>query len=224
MSKQLTLKELNKNLEEFKKYVLDRFEKIFKVNVEEELDEPAPCLSCYTEVGTEIDIGELGSIRLLDSNYNGTGKKIWQCVKDFNNNESVLGLPNNSNADGYPSAKTIHIFLEVLFNKLPNWLKEQIVEVDVPCFIPSANVIKDVKSKLFLLSATEMCQNRPHLAREGKPLEYYIKNVSSFDNWNWLRTPDITSKNVWGCVSYSGIVSITDTIDYNGVAPAFCTD
>ena len=51
MSKQITLKELNKKFEEFKKYILDRFEKDFKVNAGKELaDEPAPCLSSYTEI------------------------------------------------------------------------------------------------------------------------------------------------------------------------------
>ena len=225
MSKQITLKELNKNFEEFKKYVLDRFEKDFKVNVEKELiDEPAPCLSSYTEIGTEIDIGELGTIRLLDLNYNGTGKKIWQLTKIYKPGEVSLGLPNDKNDDGYPTAKGIEETLDELFKKIPKWVKEQIVGVKIPCYIPEKKENIDCLCRLFLLSATEMCQNRPYLAKEGKPLEYYIKNTPVWERWHWLRTPYLLGSYVWGGCNGSGGVSYDGTSDCYGVAPAFCTD
>lgn len=216
----LTLASVKKELDDLKEVMTD-FIKAVKPDFIVK-DEPHIDLSKITEIGSEVEI-DLGTLRLVETNYNGQKLKCWQFKNVFKANDLGLGLPNNSNVDGYPSAKTIHIFLEDLFNKLPNWLKEQIVEVDVPCFIPSANVIKDVKSKLFLLSATEMCQNRYYLAREGRPLEYYIKNAPSFDNWHWLRTPDITSKTCWGVCDDNGYVGNSYTGSDRGVAPAFCT-
>ena len=224
MSKQITLKELNENFEEFKKYVLDRFEKNFKVNAEKELAEPTPCLSSYTEIGTEIDIGELGTIRLLDLNYNGTGKKIWQLTKVYKPGEVSLGLPNNDNKDGYSSANELHKTLNEILEKIPYWVRNQIVDALIPCYNPGKKEIEDYCYSIFLLSATEMCQNRPYLAKEGKPLEYYIKNTPSFERWHWLRSPNLLHSDVWGVVSYYGIVGYYDTYDGYGVAPAFCTD
>jgi len=220
MSKQLTLKELNKNFEDFKKYVLDRFEKDFKVSSQEE----APNLSAYTEIGAEVDIGELGSIRLLDLNYNGTGKKIWQFTKVYKPGVIGLGLPNDDNKDGFPSCDGITKVLAEVMHEIPQWIKDQIVKVDIPCYIPSKKEVIDCKTPLFLLSATEMCQNRSYLAKEGKPLEFYIKNSPEWETWHWLRTPYLLYSGGWGVCNVSGFVSDSSTGIDGGVAPAFCTD
>lgn len=222
MSKNLTLATLNKNFEEFKKMVFERWAKEDGAKGENLV---APQLSEYTEVGTEIEIGEgFDKIRLLDTNYNGTGKKIWQFVDVLKANEVNLGLPNNDNKGGYPSAKRVHEALNKIYDELPLWLKEQIVPVDIPCYIPTEEkLITEKIDSLFLLSATEMCQNRSFLAKEGRPLEFYIKNCPEFSGWQWLRSVYLFNSYGWGCVSYNGYVS-SDTNFYCGVAPAFCTD
>lgn len=225
MSKQLTLKELNKNFEDFKKIVLDKFEKYFKVSSPKETEsEPAPNLSSYTEVGTEVAIEELGSIRLLDLNYNGTGKKIWQFTKVYRPGEIGLGLPNDDNKNGFPKCEGIAEALAEVMHKIPQWLKNQIVEIEIPCYIPNKKENFDCSCRLFLLSATEMCQNRSYLAKEGRPLEYYIKNTPGWERWHWLRSPYLLGSGIWGSCGYDGFVYYSGTGDNDGVAPAFCTN
>lgn len=225
--KQLTIKDVNAKVEQLAKDILE---------IKNELKRPTIFVPCYqgtplseiTEIGKEIPISdELGSIRLCDLNYNGTGKKLWQFTKVYKPNGVGLGLPNNKNGGGYPNAKGIFDVLNEIYQKLcyqaPH-LVSAIKGVDVPCYIPNDKEIKDVNSKLFLLSATEMCQNRCDLAKEGRPLEYYIKNTPSFNNWHWLRTPDFTSEDFWGDCYNNGLVDSYSTYSNGGVAPAFCTD
>ena len=223
MSKNLTLTTLNKNFEEFKKMVFERWAKEDGAKGENLV---APQLSEYTEVGTEIEIGGgFGKVRLLDTNYNGTGKKIWQFVDVLKAKEVNLGLPNNDNKGGYPSAKGVHETLNKIYDELPLWLKEQIVQVGIPCYIPAEEkLITEKIDSLFLLSATEMCQNRYFLAKEGKPLEFYIKNCSEFSDWHWLRSSYLSGSSGWGVVDDGGGVGNGYTGGYGGVAPAFCTD
>lgn len=224
MAEKLTLKKLNKNFEDFKKFVLDKFEKDFKVSSKKDLDMEVPNLSEYTEIGTEVDIGELGKIRLLDTNYNGTGKKIWQLVTVYKPNKISLELPNNNNKEGYPSAKGIEKVLEEIYNKISNGYKKQIVEVKIPCYIPKDKKNIDIKRKLFLLSTVEMCQNLPWAAKEGRPLEFYIKNTPEWNDWHWLRTPHPSCSYYWVIVNTTGTITNTYTDYPIGVAPAFCTD
>lgn len=186
--------------------------------------EKYPVLSEITEIGAVVDLGGLGSIRLLDTDYNGTGKKIWQFVNVLKGDEVGLGLPDDNNKGGYPSAEKVLDTLHDIFETLPSWLRNQIVDMEVPCYIPEKKEIESHSDPIFLLSATEMCQNRSYLAKEGRPLEYYIKNTPEFNNWHWLRTPHLEYSYSWGYVSNFGDVYSYDTIGYSGVAPAFCTD
>ena len=96
--------------------------------------------------------------------------------------------------------------------------------MEIPCYIPEKKEIENYSNPIFLLSATEMCQNRSYLAKEGRPLEYYIKNTPEFNDWHWLRTPYLDYSTGWGIVGYDGLVSSYDTYSIIGVAPAFCTD
>ena len=216
----ITLLSLKKEFDDFRN-TMTNFIKAVKPDFIVD-DEPQIDLSKISEIGSEVEL-DIGTFRLVETNYNGQNVKCWQFKNVFEPNNLGLGLPNNDNSGGYPSAKSIHIFLQDFYAKLPNWLKAQIIDVDVPCYIPNNKAIENIKSKLFLLSATEMCQNHPDLAKEGLPLAYYIKNTPTFTNWHWLRTPDFTSKFFWGICYSNGIVSNGGTnLDY-GVAPAFCT-
>lgn len=183
-----------------------------------------PNLSEITEIGAEVDLYELGKIRLLDTNYNGTGKKIWQFVNVLKPNEVKLGLPNDNNKGGYPSAEGVSDVLNDIFESLPAEIRNQIVDMEIPCYIPETKETINHSDPIFLLSATEMCQNRSYLAKEGRPLEYYIKNTPEFNDWHWLRTPNLDYSNGWGCVYDGGYVSDSYTYSRYGVAPAFCTD
>lgn len=186
--------------------------------------EKYPVLSEITEIGAVVDLGELGSIRLLDTDYNGTGKKIWQFVNVLKDDEVGLGLPNDDNKGGYPSAEKVLDTLHDIFETLPAWLRNQIVDMEVPCYIPEKKEIELHSDPIFLLSATEMCQNRSYLAKEGRPLEYYIKNTPEFNDWHWLRTPYLDHSHDWGVVLNDGYVYDIITSFSIGVAPAFCTD
>lgn len=187
--------------------------------------EKYPVLSEITEIGAVVDLGELGSIRLLDTDYNGTGKKIWQFVNVLKGDEVGLGLPNDDNKGGYPSAEKVLDTLHNIFETLPAWLRNQIVDMEVPCYIPEKKEIESYSDPIFLLSATEMCQNRSYLAKEGRPLEFYIKNTPEFNDWHWLRTPGLDGSGGWGGVVVGdGFVYYNDTDYDGGVAPAFCTD
>ena len=183
-----------------------------------------PNLSEITEIGAEVDLYELGKIRLLDTNYNGTGKKIWQFVNVLKGDEVGLGLPNDDNKGGYPSAEGVTDVLNDIFESLPAEIRNQIVDMEIPCYIPEKKEIENYSNPIFLLSATEMCQNRSYLAKEGRPLEYYIKNTPEFNDWHWLRTPYLGNSNDWGGVNDDGHVNFDITYDYYSVAPAFCTD
>ena len=183
-----------------------------------------PNLSEITEIGAEVDLYELGKIRLLDTNYNGTGKKIWQFVNVLKGDEVGLGLPDDDNKGGYPSAEKVLDILYNIFETLPSWLRNQIVDMEIPCYIPETKEIINHSDPIFLLSATEMCQNRSYLAKEGRPLEFYIKNTPEFNDWHWLRTPNLRNSGGWGGVGYDGYVYGNGTIYSYGVAPAFCTD
>jgi hypothetical protein len=186
--------------------------------------EKYPVLSEITEIGAVVDLGELGSIRLLDTDYNGTGKKIWQFVNVLKGDEVGLGLPDGDNKGGYPSAEKVLDTLHDIFETLPAWLRNQIVDMEVPCYIPEKKEIESYSDPIFLLSATEMCQNRSYLAKEGRPLEFYIKNTPEFNDWHWLRTPYLGYSYGWGGVNGGGDVYNYSTYDDSGVAPAFCTD
>ena len=195
-----------------------------KKSEEPTLEVKYPILSSITEIGAIVEIGDLGSIRLCDLDYNGTGKKIWQFVNVLKGDEVGLGLPNDDNKGGYPSAEKVLNTLHDIFETLPSWLRNQIVDMEVPCYIPETKEIINHSDPIFLLSATEMCQNRSYLAKEGRPLEFYIQSTPEFDNWHWLRTPYLLNSYVWGSVSYDGYVSYNNPHSYIGVAPAFCTD
>ena len=183
-----------------------------------------PNLSEITEIGAEVDLYELGKIRLLDTNYNGTGKKIWQFVNVLKPNEVKLGLPSDNNKGGYPSAEVVTDVLNNIFESLPTEIRNQIVDMEIPCYIPEKKEIENYSNPIFLLSATEMCQNRSYLAKEGRPLEYYIKNTPEFNDWHWLRTPTLDNSDDLGNVVSDGNVSSIGTSGDGGVAPAFCTD
>ena len=225
--KQLTIKDVNTKVDKLADSVArlaKSVESLLTPLIEPTGVAKYPVLSEITEIGVVVDLGELGSIRLLDTNYNGTGKKIWQFVNVLKGDEVGLGLPNDDNKDGYPTAENIEKVLNEIFETLPSWLKNQIVDMEVPCYIPEKKEIENYSNPIFLLSATEMCQNRPYLAKEGKPLEFYIKNTPGFNDWNWLRTPGFENSNYWGLVDGDGSVSYYSTYCCSGVAPAFCTD
>ena len=67
-----------------------------KKSEEPTLEVKYPVLSTITEIGAIVEIGELGSIRLCDLDYNGTGKKLWQFVNVIKPNEVNLGLPETT--------------------------------------------------------------------------------------------------------------------------------
>ena len=212
----LTLQKLKKEIDDLKKNVNSKFE----LNNNQE----TPILSSFTEIGTEIDVGKLGKIRLLDTNYNGTGKKIWQFVNVLKPDKVKLGLPDDNNDGGYPSAKGIHESLQEIYDELPMYIKNQIVESIIPCYIPKDKKETKYKTKLFLLSATEMCSNRPYAPIESRPLEFYIRNIPLWNDWQWIRSPYPSYSNYWVRVSVDGTISYYLTYYNGGVAPAFCTD
>lgn len=235
--KQLTIKDVNAKVDKLAEYVA-RFVKSVDLLLMPlgEYKEPTgaaepeeylfPVLSEITEIGVVVDLGELGSIRLLDTNYNGTGKKIWQFVNVLKCEEVELGFPDDDNKGGYPSAEKVLDILHDIFETFPAGLRNQIVDMEVPCYIPEKKEIESHSDPIFLLSATEMCQNRPYLAKEGRPLEFYIKNTPKFNDydWHWLRTPYPESHSSWGYVDSYGYVGNSSIYHCSGVAPAFCTD
>lgn len=183
---------------------------------------PSINLSTFTEIGTIVDIGPF-EVRLLDTNYNGTGLKIWQSVEDLSHYDTKLGLPNRCNNGGFPTAQRMQDTLNELFETIPTSIREQIKEVKIPCYIPRQEKIEHYSTRLFLLSATEMCQTAPGLPREGWPLEFYIHNVPQWYGFHWLRTPALDHSRSWGSVDYDGSVGNDYTYNFGGVAPAFCT-
>lgn len=195
-----------------------------KKSEEPTLEVKYPVLSSITEIGAIVEIGDLGSIRLCDLDYNGTGKKLWQFVNVIKPSEVSLGLPDNNNKGGYPTAENVEKVLNDIFEQIPSDIRNQIVDMEIPCYIPEKKEIENYSNPIFLLSATEMCQNRSYLAKEGRPLEYYIKNTPEFNDWHWLRTPYLDVSDGWGSVIYGGGVYYYSTYDDGGVAPAFCTD
>ena len=210
-------------MEKLKKEI-DDLKEVNSSKLELNDDQKMPMLSSFTEIGMEIDVGKLGKIRLLDTNYNGTGKKIWQFVNVLKPYEVKLGLPNDNNKGGYPSAEGISDVLNDIFESLSAEIGNQIIDMEIPCYIPETKETINHRAHIFLLSAIEMCQNRSYLAKEGRPLEYYIKNTSEFNDWHWLRTPALSYSYGWGYVSDGGVVNGNYTVSYYGVAPAFCTD
>ena len=195
-----------------------------KASEEPTLEVKYPVLSSITEIGAIVEIGDLGSIRLCDLNYNGTGKKLWQFVNVIKPDEVSLGLPDNNNKGGYPTAENVEKVLNDIFEQIPSDIRNQIVDMEIPCYIPEKKEIENYSNPIFLLSATEMCQNRSYLAKEGRPLEYYIKNTPEFNDWHWLRTPSLDYSYGWGYVISDGDVVSNVTYFGGGVAPAFCTD
>ena len=179
-------------------------------------------LSIITKIGTEIPVEGFCKIRLLDTNYNGTGTKCWQFV-DFVRKNVYLGYPNDRNTNGYPTAKKMQETLNEVFDKLPKWLKDQIIETKVPCYIPATKRNRLFKTKLFLLSATELCQNGYEIPFEGRPLEYYINHLAQYNGWQWLRSPHRSySYHAWFLIG-SGYVGIHYAYFAYAVAPAFTT-
>ena len=225
--KQLTIKEVNAKVDKLADRVANlckALDTLIPPKTAYDVEEKHPVLSEITEIGAVVDLGELGSIRLLDTDYNGTGKKIWQFVNVLKGDEVGLGLPNDDNKGGYPSAEKVLDTLHDIFETLPAWLRNQIVDMEIPCYIPETKETINYSDPIFLLSATEMCQNRSYLAKEGRPLEYYIKNTPEFNDWHWLRTPSLDSSGIWGNVDGDGYVNSSNTSSGGGVAPAFCTD
>lgn len=225
--KQLTIKDVNAKVDKLADRVANlckAIDTLIPPKTALEAEEKHPVLSEITEIGAVVDLGELGSIRLLDTDYNGTGKKIWQFVNVLKPNEVKLGLPDDNNKGGYPSAEGVSDVLNDIFESLPAEIRNQIVDMEIPCYIRETKETINHSDPIFLLSATEMCQNRSYLAKEGRPLEYYIKNTPEFNDWHWLRTPHLDISYVWGFVYNDGRVNYDSTHNYNGVAPAFCTD
>lgn len=180
-------------------------------------------LSQFTEIGKEVDLGEgIGTVRLVDMNYEGTGMKAWEFV-NVTDEEVSMGYPDEGNVGGYPTAKNIHSLLDKIYEAMPSWLKDQIEEVEVPCYIPKDDKEIKVSAKLFLPSITELCQNRPEQPHEGRPLEYFIKNTPSFNNWQWLRTPYRSNSNYAWLLNNNGDVDYSYAYYAFGVAPLFVT-
>jgi len=224
--KQLTIKDVNAKVDKLTDSFIEFVKEIktqLGLEVPTEPEKKYPVLSEITEVGTIVELNGEDKIRLLDTNYNGTGKKIWQFVNVLKPNEVKLGLPNDNNKGGYPSAEGVSDVLNDIFESLPAEIRNQIVDMEIPCYIPETKETINHSDHIFLLSATEMCQNRSYLAKEGRPLEYYIKNTPEFNDWHWLRTPYVLYSVNWGGVYDDGCVGSYPHI-YFGVAPAFCTD
>lgn len=181
-------------------------------------------LSAISKVGSIVDIGPF-RIRLLDNNYNDTGLKIWQTIDVFYLDEVGLQLPNNSIKGGYPTAKGLNNTLMKFFERIPNDILSQIVEVSIPCYIPEKRKIEKVNTRLFLLSATEMCQNNHWMPCEGRPLEFYINNVPEWNDTHWLRTPCLNNVEIdsWGTVGIDGTNYYFYVYRDFAIAPAFCT-
>ena len=236
-NKQITVKDVNAKVDKLADSVArlaNSFESLVEVlqpkgkpcesiGTAEELKPAFPILKDITEIGTVVDLGTF-KVRLCDLNYNGTGKKLWHCTEALMPDNVGLGLPNNDNSGGYPTAENIEKVLNEIFETLPAEIRNQIVDMEIPCYIPEKKEIENHSNPIFLLSATEMCQNRSYLAKEGRPLEYYIKNTPEFNDWHWLRTPNLDYSSYWGIVDGDGYVSYGSTVSDGGVAPAFCTD
>ena len=181
-------------------------------------------LSEITKIGEEVVVEGLGKIRLLDTNYNGSGKKIWQFT-DIVKNDVYLGYPNDENTKGYPSAKGVLKVLNDIYDKLPKWLKEQILIAKIPCYIPETKRNRLFSCKLFLLSCTELCQNGYERPFEGRPLEYYINHCPTWKDWQWLRSPNRSySSSAWNLNGTGTVGSYSAAYSSNAVVPAFVTD
>ena len=178
-------------------------------------------LSKYTEVGTIVDIGPF-KIRLLDTNYNNSGLKVWQTVDVLFPKEVRLDLLGYTNGGGFPTAKGLLKALDKFHNELPENIRKQLVETSIPCYKLQEKKIEFLNSYVFLLSATEMCQNAPWSPCEGRPLEYYIHNsYVEWKNYHWLRTPSFDKD--WIRVDDACIVDSCYDCYILGIAPAFCT-
>lgn len=179
-------------------------------------------LSKITKIGTEVAVEGFGKIRLLDTQYNGVSVKAWQFT-DVVENNVYLGYPNDRNTDGYPTAKKVHKTLENIYERLPKWLKDQILVTPVPCYIPATKRNKLFKAKLFLLSATEICHMEYGVPSEGRPLEFYIKKTPEWSHWHWLRSPNRSYSYYEWVVSNNGNVDYYSVYASYAVVPAFTT-
>lgn len=182
-------------------------------------------LSKYTEVGTIVDIG-ICKIRLLDTNYNGTGLKVWQTTEVLYPDEVVLGLPF-TNKDDFPAAERLLKALDKFYNELPENIREQLVSAPIPCYIPRKRKIELINSYVFLLSTIEMCQNIQETNPEGKTLDFFIRNSAirygyGLHNKQWLRTTS-SCDTQWFFAKENGDIDTAHILQSRGIAPAFCT-
>ena len=179
-------------------------------------------LSKYTEIGTIVDIGPF-KIRLLDTNYNNSGLKVWQTVDVIYPNEVKVETIDINRLCCFYNARGLMDALFHFERKLPKDIRKQLVTTLVPCYFPEEKNIKDITTSVFLLSATEMCQNIPWFPCEGRPLEYYIHNLPVINGFHWLRTPHRNIPDYWGCVSNASNVFECCITEKFGIVPAFCT-
>lgn len=106
--------------------------------------------------------------------------------------------------------------------RLPSNIREQLVSTTMSYYLPDKKITQGSTIGVFLLSATEMCQNAPFYPCEGRPLEYYIHNIPEWEFSHWLRTPYFTNPEYW-CGVIFNCVSMFNINDKMGIAPAFCT-
>ena len=125
MKQTLTLKNVNERIDKLEKKLDLMLKKL------EKCEPKYPILSSITEVGTIVDLGAF-KVRLLDTNYNGTGKKCWQPIDVLFPGEAGLGLPNDKNDGGYQRAIGLFKQFKVIYNMLETRIKDQIVNFENP--------------------------------------------------------------------------------------------
>ena len=161
--------------------------------------------------------------------------------KDNNNTEGHEMNPTDTNVGGWPASSMYNYLNTTIFNKLPNDLKNIILNTKtVSGHGPTEGETNFASiDKLYLLSYVEIWggnNNYDSLKLKTdevidgtKQLQYYGTNGSTkrktttggVSNSYWLRSADSEYNNIFFNVNTSGGISTNSASTSNGVAPAF---
>lgn len=190
-----------------------------------------------------FDVGEEKEIELKD------GQKVTVVILDFDHdkentitfgfrdcidgaypmNEYVNEDWDSTNVGGWETSKMRNVFMQRLFNLLPNDLQDIIKTVSKNTSKGGgSDEIITTQDKLFLLSEVEVFGDTDYSAGgEGVQYKYFEEkeNIKAKRNgvndWYWLRSPHRNSSASFCLVGIGGNADCLDASDSYGVRPAF---
>ena len=179
---------------------------------------------------SDLPLGTL--IRIADSD-GGSGAANYE-IADINNFVSggvVLVRKNiysksqfGSNAN-YPNSTLDNLIKTTIYNKMPQKLREQMMDVSFPLY--NSGNITNITRKMFALTYTMVGFGNNHDVAEGKALQLYTSNASrvktingSADYW-WLSSRDSPHASSAWVVGTGGWPGSLGTSNTDGVVPAF---